>query len=99
MSDSPSVGDVVALYERRGADRYDEDLSQLAHGLQTAALAVEAGADDELVVAALLHDVGHLLDLDVTGRHGESDARDLAHEATGARYLAGLFPPTVTGPI
>ena len=61
---APSVVDVLALYERHGADRYDEELSQLEHGLQTAALAVDAAADDDLVVAALLHDVGHLLDLD-----------------------------------
>ena len=44
-------------------DHYDEDLSQLDHALQTAALAVAADASDALVAAALLHDVGHLLEL------------------------------------
>jgi phosphonate degradation associated HDIG domain protein len=95
-----SVAEVLALYERWGGDRYDEEISQREHALQTAALAVAAGADDALVVAALLHDVGHLLDLEqrnVTGADGVTV--DLRHEATGARYLAGLFPPAVTGPI
>ena len=53
----------MALYERWGGDPYDEEVAQLDHALQTAALAAEAGAADGLVAAALLHDVGHLLDL------------------------------------
>ncbi|CAN5400103.1 HD domain-containing protein [soil metagenome] len=97
-----SIDEVLALYERYGAERYDEDLRQTDHALQTAALAVRDGAADELVVAALLHDVGHLLDLargGATGRPSVETGQDLAHEAVGARYLAGLFPPAVTGPI
>jgi predicted HD phosphohydrolase len=39
-----------------GLDGYP--LSRLAHSLQTATRALRDGADDELVVAALLHDVG-----------------------------------------
>lgn len=96
-----SIEQVLDLYERFGPDNYDEDLSQLDHALQTAALASRDGAPEPLVAAALLHDVGHLLDLargrDALGVGG--DTGDLAHEAVGARYLAGLFPPEVTGPI
>jgi phosphonate degradation associated HDIG domain protein len=90
-----SVTEVVDLYERFGADHYDEELSQLAHALQTAALARGAGASDALTVAALLHDVGHLLDI----RDARSAGGDLRHEATGAQYLARLFGPAVTAPI
>lgn len=93
-----SVDDVVALYERWGHHRYDEAISQLDHGLQCAALALRDGATDELVVAALLHDVGHLLHLDATGGGGPAD-EDLDHESVGARYLSGLFGPAVTAPI
>jgi hypothetical protein len=46
-----------------GHEHYDEEVGQLAHALQTAAHAEAAGAGDALVAAALLHDVGHLLDL------------------------------------
>lgn len=93
-----SVEEVLALYDRWGAHRYDEVLTQHDHAVQTATLAAAAGGSEPLVAAALLHDVGHLLDLDANdGRPGAST--DLAHEARGARYLAGLFPPAVTGPI
>ncbi|MDQ6698124.1 MAG: HD domain-containing protein [Actinomycetota bacterium] len=93
-----SVADLVALYDRWGSHRYDEDLSQGDHALQTAALAADVDGSEPLVVAALLHDVGHLLDLDEHGGGGPPTT-DLGHEARGARYLARLFPPSVTGPI
>ena len=94
-----SVAEVVALFDRWGADTYDEDVSQLDHALQTAALAVADGADDALVAAGLLHDVGHLLELRDDGvRTGEVEV-DLAHERRGARWLAGIYPPAVTAPI
>ena len=98
-----TIEQVLDLYEEYGADNYDEELSQLDHALQTAALAVASDASDELVAAALLHDVGHLLDM--AGGDGrivgtaQDEPSDLAHEAVGARFLAGLFPPAVTGPI
>ena len=93
-----SLEEVLGLYERWADHVYDESLSQLDHALQCAALAEAQGADDELVAASLLHDVGHLLDLDEHGG-ARTDGRDLHHEATGARYLTGLFGPGVTGPI
>jgi len=86
-----TVDDVLALYDRWGAETYDEAVGQLAHALQTAALAVAAGSDDALVAAALLHDAGHLL-------HLRGDAAG-PHEDAGPAWLAGLFPPAVTGPI
>lgn len=93
-----SIDEVLALYERWGAELYDEELRQLDHALQTAALAREAGAPDALVVAALLHDVGHLLEM--ADRDGPRDrTTDLRHEARGSAWLAGLFPPAVTAPI
>lgn len=92
-----SVDEVLALYGQWADQRYDEQVTQLDHALQTAALAAREAADDELVVAALLHDVGHLLELRAgTTGPGEVDAR---HEAIGAAYLDALFPPTVTQPI
>jgi len=86
-----TAAEVLALYERWGGDRYDEEVAQLDHALQTAARAAEAGAADALVAAALLHDVGHLLAL--AGRERAP------HERSGAAFLAARFPPAVTGPI
>lgn len=95
MSRASSVDEVLELMHAYGHDHYGEGLSQLEHALQTATLAERAGASDELVVAALLHDVGHLLDL----RAGRTVEEGTRHEHRGARYLAGLFPAAVTAPI
>lgn len=77
-----------ALYAERGAAEYHgEAVTQLEHALQTAQLAEQAGADPQLIVAALLHDVGHLL--------GEGDD----HEALGYRYLMKYFGPEVCEPV
>lgn len=107
-----STEEVLTLFHHFADDRYDEDVTQLDHALQTAALASAEGAADELVLAALLHDVGHLLSLrdgsSTRGTDADSalsvgdrpgDRPDLQHEARGARWLAALFPPAVTGPI
>jgi gamma-butyrobetaine dioxygenase len=91
------VDAVFALFERWGAHTYDETIPQVEHALQTAALALRAGAREELVAAALLHDVGHLLDLDA-GR--VPDGQDLRHEDAGAAWLRERgFPPAVTAPV
>jgi gamma-butyrobetaine dioxygenase len=87
-----SVAEVLDVLAGRGAACYDEEVTQLAHGLQTAALAAAAGAGDALVAAALLHDVGHLVALG----HG---GRDDHHEETGSSWLRPLFPPALTAPI
>ncbi|MDP1794645.1 MAG: hypothetical protein Q8K63_10975 [Acidimicrobiales bacterium] len=88
---SITLDDVVALYERWGTHNYDEELSQLAHAEQTAALAVAAGADEAIVLAALLHDLGHLLYLDGTATG--------PHETTGPAYLGELFGDDINSPI
>lgn len=89
---------VVALYARRGNQRYDEAVTQTEHAVQCAELAREAGADDSLVCAALLHDLGHLLlgDQEHSSHNAE---RDLHHEDVAARFLIRWFDPAVTEPI
>ncbi|HEX3540805.1 MAG TPA: HD domain-containing protein [Acidimicrobiales bacterium] len=79
------------LLATRGLDHYDEEVTQLDHALQTAALAANDGAADELVVAALFHDIGHLLAPPAEG--------DDEHEKTGASVLAAAFGPAVAGPV
>ena len=93
-----SLDEVLELYECWSTSRYDEEVLQLDHALQTAALARAAGATDPVVAAALLHDVGHLLEL--ADRDGPRDrTTDQRHEARGSAWLAGLFPPAVTAPV
>lgn len=93
------VDDVLAVLARWGSVFYDERVTQLDHALQCATLAREAGASDELVVAALLHDIGHLLELERNeGRIGDLGI-DRDHESIAARALAPLFPPEVVAPV
>ncbi|MEX1104880.1 MAG: HD domain-containing protein [Ilumatobacteraceae bacterium] len=93
------VDEVVELFERWGPQHYDDQVSQLDHALQCAALARRAGAADSLVVAALLHDIGHLLELDTADGEMGDLAIDRHHEARAARALGAVYPPAVTAPI
>ena len=53
----PFLADIFA---RRGAESYlGEPVTMAEHMLQGAWLAEAEGAPDELVAAALLHDIGH----------------------------------------
>jgi [1-hydroxy-2-(trimethylamino)ethyl]phosphonate dioxygenase len=86
------VDDIMALFNRRGAAAYHgEAVSQTQHALQAAELAEQEGAPDHLVVAALLHDIGHLLDgQDEDLAHRGLDGR---HEEAGCSWLATHFWP------
>ncbi|WP_213954878.1 MULTISPECIES: phosphonate degradation HD-domain oxygenase [unclassified Variovorax] len=93
-----SLTDIEALFARHGAATYSgEPVTQLQHALQTAWLAEQAGADDELVTAALLHDLGHLLN-----DQGESPTLrgiDDVHQYFALPFLRGVFGERVLGAI
>ena len=92
------VEDILRLFARRGESAYHgEAVSQAEHALQAAELAEQEGAPDTLVVAALLHDVGHLLD----GQDEDLANRgiDGHHEEAGGAWLARYFGPEVIEPI
>ncbi len=76
-----------------GGDR----LPLSAHMLQTAATAAKSNADDALVAASLLHDVGHWL-IRISAEKEGGDG-DLGHESVGAEFLQPHFGPRVTIPI
>ena len=82
-----TVNQVFSLYEKYGDEDYiGEPVSQLEHMSQAAALAEEEGYDDEVVLAAFFHDIGHLCAED-----GEAESMDgfgnADHEKLGADYL------------
>lgn len=83
------VDQVVERLRSYGADRYDgEGITQLEHALQCASLATRANASDDLRIAALLHDIGHLC-IDLSGER-MGDYGIATHEAIGADYLLDL---------
>jgi len=96
MSDT-IIDRIFAMFDLHGPDSYGEDVTQLDHALQAAALARQDGADEALVAAALLHDVGQLID--EAGWAAERHGTDARHEIVGAEWLADRFPPAVTEPI
>ncbi len=85
------------MYNTWGNEKYDEDITQLAHALQCAALADHEGSSEELIAAALLHDIGHLFE--IQRNNGPDHRTDLRHEITGSEFLSSVFPQTVTAPI
>jgi gamma-butyrobetaine dioxygenase len=96
-SDDP-VGHLLALLAELGSDRYGgEEVTQLTHALQCATFAQQSGASDSLVAAALLHDIGHLVNPKDEG--ATLRGVDAAHETVGAGYLARWFGPAVTAPV
>jgi phosphonate degradation associated HDIG domain protein len=95
---SQVIEHLMMLFHTRGRAEYGSDrVSQLEHALQTAWQAQQQQDDHALIVAALLHDVGHLLHALAPGyleRHTDDH-----HETLGARWLGQYFGPAVTMPI
>ena len=83
---STTVETVFGLYAARGADEYvGEPVSLLEHMGQAAQLAEAGGHDEEVILAAFLHDIGHLLPQQ-TGE-AMNGYGHLSHEKIGASYL------------
>ena len=89
MKEAERIADeIIQLYVLYGGNEYSgEKVSQLEHMVQAAQLARAQGYDDEVVLAAFLHDIGHI---------AENLTEDIAmekfgirdHESLGASFLA-----------
>ena len=92
------VDEILALYRDKGGREYEgEGVTQLEHALQSASHAERAGAPPELVCAALLHDIGHLLN-----DRGETPTLrgiDDEHQNAALPFLRPHFSEAVLGPI
>ena len=95
-----SLADIERLFARHGAEQYSgEPVTQLEHALQTAHLAEQSDAGDELVTACLLHDLGHLLcvndDRSAPGTTPSLLGIDDTHQYFALPFLRGLFADAV----
>jgi len=92
-----AIAAIDAAFQRRGRDHYGEGVSQQEHALQAAWLAEREGASPALIVAALLHDIGHLLH-DQPEDIADQDV-DTEHESLGSAWLSQYFGPEVSEPV
>jgi phosphonate degradation associated HDIG domain protein len=90
--------EISALFAARGGSNYfGETISTTQHALQAAYFARQAQAPDALVLAALLHDIGHLIE--AAPDDLAEWTNDAQHEAVGGRWLAHHFAPEVSEPV
>jgi phosphonate degradation associated HDIG domain protein len=92
------IDTICALFDAKGGRMYTgEPVTQLEHALQSAALAEIEGADAALVTAALLHDLGHLLN--DQGETPNARGIDDLHQSAELPFLRPLFGDDVLEPI
>ncbi len=86
--DAERISDeIIQLYSMYGGEEYSgEKVSQLEHMVQSAQLAKAEGFNDEVVLAAFLHDIGHIAEK-VTDENAMSSYGIKDHEAIGASFL------------
>ncbi|APD11712.1 MULTISPECIES: phosphonate degradation HD-domain oxygenase [Pandoraea] len=93
-----SLPDIRTLFDNFGSLAYSgEPVTQLEHALQCGALAESEGADEALVAASFLHDLGHLLNLQ--GETPTERGIDDLHQYYALPFLRPLFGDAVLDPI
>jgi phosphonate degradation associated HDIG domain protein len=92
-----TIEQIRAAFGKRGHEGYGEGVSQLEHALQCAVFAERAGASEPLIVATLLHDIGHMLH-DLPEDIADAGV-DTQHESLGSAWLSQHFGPEVSEPV
>lgn len=94
MNTQNIVEQVTFLFRQFGNETYGEGMSVLSHSVQSAEIAEASGLDDELVMAALLHDIGHIYPL---AKDEHVEMMDLFgtrhHEDIAKSFLGSYFLP------
>ena len=93
------VDTLFTILKEQGDRHYGdaESVTQLQHALQCATQAENAGAGAALITAALLHDIGHLINPDA--RAAIRRKEDARHEESGSNFLAQWFGEDVCAPV
>ena len=83
------------IFERCGDEEYlGEPVTMAEHMLQGATIAETNNLPEDIIVAALLHDIGHFTS--EFGTFSMADTHDRFHEEAGAQVLGEFFPSVVT---
>jgi phosphonate degradation associated HDIG domain protein len=92
------AAELAAIYDSGGRERYGlEEISQLQHALQSAARAEAEGEAPEMIVAALLHDIGHMIA--GLGDNPADAGIDNAHQRVGANWLRARLGARIAEPV
>ena len=91
------IKEIRNLFDQRGHLTYGEGVSELQHALQAASLAQKDNAPNNLIVAALLHDIGHLLH--ELPENVAEQGIDGHHERIGEKWLENYFGPEISQPV
>ncbi|MEY8097229.1 HD domain-containing protein [Falsihalocynthiibacter sp. S25ZX9] len=94
-----NAGNIVdflgSIFDRRGGEEYlGEPVTMGEHMLQGATIAEQNGQSEEIIVAALLHDIGHFTS--EFGTYSPDDTEDRHHEDAGAEVLERFFQTVIT---
>jgi len=86
---------IGGIFDRRGDEEYlGEPVTMAEHMLQGATIAEQNGQPEEIIVGALLHDIGHFTS--EFGTFSMDDTEDRFHEEAGAEVLEQFFPSVIT---
>jgi [1-hydroxy-2-(trimethylamino)ethyl]phosphonate dioxygenase len=97
FSDHPALMEIERLFGTRGQLVYGEAITQIEHALQCATLAEGDEAPPHLILAAWLHDIGHMQHKDAAAAVAAGD--DDLHHALGGKFLTRWFGPEVGEPV
>lgn len=87
---SERVEEIFSLYEKYGnRDYIGEPVSQIEHMSQAAQMAIAGGYDDEVILAAFFHDIGHICESQQE-KNSMNGYGTKSHEMIGASYLKTL---------
>jgi [1-hydroxy-2-(trimethylamino)ethyl]phosphonate dioxygenase len=93
-----SADEIFAIFAQRGSGAYyGECVTMTAHMLQSAFFATQEAAPPRLVLAALLHDIGHLIE--AVPADIADWTTDAQHEVIGSRWLERRFATEITDPV
>lgn len=96
---SEIISRIFEAFQKRGNDKYgDEVVTQLQHAIQCADLAKDANQSPQLIVAALLHDLGHILPDSDLPENCQTNLDD-KHEEVGHQFLMQYFGPSIADPV